>query len=190
MTLPDEKRDPLLLDHNYDGIQELDNPLPRWWVYLFVLCCIFAGIYFSYYTFFGGPTLTEELEQKMIALSPKKSDLKIEDFSGILHDPKTIADGKAIFESKCVSCHSPQGQGLIGPNLTDNYWIHGKGKVEDIFVVVRDGVPDKGMMTWGPLLKPEELRAVAVFVHSLKGTNPPNPKEHQGEEVEDEVEEK
>lgn len=180
MTPNHDEKDPLLLDHNYDGIQELDNPLPRWWVNLFLVCIVFAAIYFSYYTFLGGPTLGEELDQ-VLAKSKPKGPAKIESFSAILHDPQTIAAGKVVFDAKCVSCHNPQGQGLVGPNLTDIYWIHGKGKIADIYQVIRDGIPDKGMLTWGPLLKPEELKAVSVYVYSLKGSNPPNPKPPQGE---------
>jgi len=179
-----EQQDPLLLDHNYDGIQELDNPLPRWWVYLFIACCIFAAGYFSYYTFFGGPTLVEELDQKLAKKTSATHSGSQVNFDALLNDQKVVAQGKVVFDSKCVSCHNAQGQGLIGPNLTDSYWIHGKGTPEDIQKVVTEGVPDKGMLSWGPLLKPEEMQAVVVFVHSLRGTNPPNPKEPQGTKFE------
>lgn len=183
MTHPDP--DPLLLNHNYDGIQELDNPLPRWWIMLFYLCIAFAGGYFTYYTFLGGPTLGEELDQSLEKSKPKVSNVvSSTDFKPILHDDKTRSAGKVIFDAKCVACHNPQGEGLVGPNLTDAYWIHGKGTVTDIYQVIRDGVPDKGMLTWGPLLKPEELKAVAVYVYSLRGTHPSNPKAPQGEKYE------
>ena len=181
------QNDPLLLDHNYDGIQELDNPLPRWWVYLFALCCIFAACYFSYYTFFGGPTLVEELDQKLAKNKPKVKTEKI-DFAVAINDSGIQAEGKKIFDAKCASCHNAQGQELIGPNLTDNYWITGKGTPDDIYKVVRDGVVEKGMLAWGTQLKPEELKDVVVFVYSLRNTNPQNPKEHQGVEVDDDEE--
>lgn len=183
MTNSDPK-DPLLLDHNYDGIQELDNPLPRWWVYLFALCCVFALGYFSYYTFFGGPTLVEELDQQLAKKSGASQQGQTVDYTALVSDKDMISKGKVIYDSKCASCHNAQGQGLIGPNLTDAYWIHGKGTPEDIQKVVIEGVAEKGMLAWGTLLKPEEIQAVVVFVHSLKGTNPSNPKEPQGTKVE------
>lgn len=178
-----EQKDPLLLDHDYDGIQELDNPLPRWWVYLFVLSCIFAVCYFSYYTFFGGPTLSEELDIQLAKKNSVVSSSNKVDFAAIINDAGIQAKGKVIFDTKCASCHNTQGQGLIGPNLTDAYWIHGEGTPEDIQKVVVEGVTDKGMLAWKTLLKPEEIQQVVVFVHHLRGTNPPNPKEPQGTKI-------
>jgi len=171
-----------LLDHHYDGIQELDNPLPRWWVWLFYLTILFGFVYFLYYTFFG-PTLVQELEKDLAKNSPVKGEDQFADLEMVIKKPEVIQTGKGVYDKNCVSCHNTVGQGMIGPNLTDDYWIHGKGKPQDILKVVVEGVSSKGMLAWGKQLKPEELKAVVAYVVSLRGTNPSNPKEPQGEKV-------
>jgi len=175
-----------LLDHNYDGIQELDNPLPRWWVILFYLTSIFAVIYFSYFHILGGPSSVQQLEASMAKIkgsSPAQNQSV--DWAAIADNKEAVSKGKAVFDAKCASCHGAQGQGIIGPNLTDHYWIHGKGKPEDIAKVVTEGVPDKGMLAWGTLLKSDELQSVVAYVYSLRDSHPENPKAPQGNEIED-----
>ena len=171
-----------LLDHNYDGIQELDNPLPRWWVYLFYATIVFGIGYFTYYGFGIGPDLHEELEAHMEMMAPKEQ-VAVVDYDALQNDPATLASGKAVFIAKCAACHAPDGGGIIGPNLTDDYWIHGEGQMSDIVTVIQKGVPEKGMLSWEALLSPEDLQAVSVYVHSLKGTTPATPKAPEGNPV-------
>jgi len=172
------------LDHNYDGIQELDNPLPRWWVYLFVSTVIFGIGYLIYFIGYS-KTPAQELAAQMTANAPKADDTGQLDtkLTAAFNDPAAVSAGKTIFVAKCAACHGPQGGGLIGPNLTDNSWIHGKGALTDIYKVVTKGVPEKGMLAWETTLKPEEIIQVVAYVKSLKGTNPSNPKPAEGTPV-------
>ncbi|MFO1519829.1 MAG: cbb3-type cytochrome c oxidase N-terminal domain-containing protein [bacterium] len=181
----DEK---LIADHEYDGIHELDNPLPGWWLMTFYITIAFALVYFAYYTLGNGPTLTEELNKNMTRLEemkPKKPKTEIDEAKllALSKDPQEIKKGQEVFQARCVSCHGAKGEGVIGPNLTDNYWIHGKGTMPDVVKVISEGVNDKGMPAWGAVLKEDELYAVASYVKSLKGSAPPNPKAPQGDEV-------
>ena len=180
--------DKLIKGHEYDGIQELDNPLPGWWLATFYGTIIFAIGYYIAYTFMGAPSLKDELKTAMDQINSNKpvaSKSLNEDELSAKINPQSVEAGKALFATRCASCHGEKGQGLIGPNLTDNFWIHGKGTRADIYKVVMEGVLDKGMPTWGELLKPEEIIAVVGFVYSLKNTNVPGGKPPQGEEVKD-----
>jgi len=177
------------LDKHYDGIEEHDHPLPNWWVMIFILSIIFSVLYYGYYEMAGGPSLDQELAQDMQEIqqqqannAPKPGEIKSELLAKI-KDEAFLASGKKVFAEKCFMCHGDKGQGLVGPNLTDKYWLHGKGTLQDLVTVITAGVPDKGMPTWGPLLKEEEIVAVAAFISTLEGTNPPNPKAPQGELV-------
>ncbi len=178
-----ENQDPELLDHDYDGIQEYDNPLPNWWLMTFFGTIIFAFIYYVHYTFGGGPNLREELEVAMKDL-PKASEkvFSDEELKGKMDNPEIIAKGKAVFAGKCAACHGAEGQGIIGPNLTDNFWLHG-GHRADIVKTITKGVTEKGMPSWEGMISDDEIIQVAGFVYSLKGTHPANPKAPQGEEV-------
>ncbi|MCM2279718.1 MAG: c-type cytochrome [Oligoflexia bacterium] len=180
-----EKHDVPLSGHEYDGIQEFDNSLPRWWVNLFYITIVFAGGYFAYYELGPGPTLVESYERARAAaeLAPKQGGQSGPDENVLLaayKDPAELQFGKNVYLSKCASCHAPLGQGLIGPNLTDEHWLHG-GSLLAIAKTIAEGVPAKGMPPWAPMLNSRELISVAGFVKSLKGTNPPNPKAPQGE---------
>ncbi len=179
-----------LLDHLYDGIQELDNRLPAWWVGLFYLTIAWAVGYFYYYNIGSGPTLGQELreEQNQWALIQAKNPTAAGGgadeeavLAAVIKDESRIKHGKEMFATKCLACHGPLGGGGIGPNLTDNFWIHGS-KPTQIANIIRTGVNDKGMPPWGPLLKPEEVHSLVAFVKSLKGTNPPGAKAPQGNE--------
>jgi cytochrome c oxidase cbb3-type subunit 3 len=172
--------------HSYDGIDELDNSLPRWWLNSFYLTIVFAIIYSLYYLTGEGPTLVKEYERAKsdyeYAQYSHKTTVKTateEELRAFLKEPARIKAGREIFQSKCVACHGPQGQGGIGPNLTDDYWIHG-GKMTEILSVVTQGVLDKGMPPWGSMLKQDELHSVVTFVKSLRGSNPPGAKAPQG----------
>ncbi len=177
--------------HEYDGIQEFDNPLPRWWRVLFYLTILHSAGYFTYYILGPGPTLVERFEtdrrQAELARPAVAAGEGLPGEDAVLaafNDPGKKDGGKAVFAGKCGSCHGPQGQGGIGPNLTDDHWIHG-GKLPEILRVVAKGVGEKGMPPWEPVLSRDELVGVVAFVKSLRGTNPPNPKAPQGEMVKD-----
>lgn len=177
-----------VLDTNYDGIQELDNPLPGWWVATFYGTVIFSVIYFGYYSLGNGPSLYEEyLADKganAVAQSKVSGPQYTED--GILAAYKSDDQKKAVhaaYAEKCASCHGPEMQGLIGPNLTDKFWINGDGKVTSIAKTINDGVLEKGMPAWGALLPQETLFGLAAYVHEKKGSNPANAKEPQGKEI-------
>ena len=176
----------LVLDHEYDGIKELDHPLPNWWLWIFYLTIAFSIPYAIYYMTGMGPTLSQELasdlEQiaKVQAAAPKPAEAGLEKLIAALKDPSQIESGKTAFIAKCAACHGDKGQGLIGPNLTDDYWLHGEGKAKDVIKVVSEGVLDKGMPAWGQVVSPDELVHLTAFIHSLRGTNPAGAKEAQG----------
>lgn len=178
-----------ILEHSHDGIQEYDNPLPAWWLWTFLGTIIFAFLYWIHYEFGGGMTLQQELAQdlkqieSLKASNPGAQDSE-EDLQKLLGVAAVVTQGKDVFIAKCAACHGMDLQGTIGPNLTDDYWIHGKGKLADIAHVVRAGVLDKGMPAWDTQLKKEEVQAVVVFVASKHGSKPANPKAPQGEKVE------
>ncbi len=178
-----------LMDHSYDGIKEFNNPLPKWWLYLFLICILWAVLYMFYYHFAGmGDSQSAEYAKEMKA---HEEMLLAKNASGtadmiltkadltVLTDKGSLEAGKEVFMKNCVSCHGKFGEGNVGPNLTDDYWIHG-GTFENIATTIMNGVPEKGMITWKALLKKAEILKVASYIKTLKGTNPPNPKAPQG----------
>lgn len=176
------ENEPNLLDHEYDGIRELDNKLPRWWVWLFYGSIIFAvGYLINYHTRWGkGQLMAAEYEQEMKAGSALKiaAMSKFEASIPTLEpskDPAIIAQGHAEFAKLCAPCHRADAGGLVGPNLCDDYWIHGP-KFSDNVRTIWNGVPAKGMVTWKNSLKPSEVYAVASYIYTLRGTHPVNPK--------------
>jgi cytochrome c oxidase cbb3-type subunit 3 len=178
--------DKLLSGHEYDGIKELDNKLPKWWLWLFYITIIFALVYFIRLHVLQtadkqDDAYAKEVEAAMIQYKATRSASTI-DASNVtlLTDATSIAAGKAIFDKSCVVCHLAQAQGLVGPNLTDDNWIHGC-KIGDIFNLITTGVPDKGMISWKDQLTAEQIQQVSSYIVSLKGSNPPNPKAPQGE---------
>lgn len=179
----------LLLDHNYDGIHELDHSLPRWWLWMFYATMVFAAGYAGYYMTGIGPTHRQQMVSSIKDIDSLKpaGGGDVGDGEALLaafQDPSKVKHGSEVYAAKCLACHGDKGQGLIGPNLTDDFWIHGAGTLKDIATVVTNGVLDKGMLAWGTMLKPDELRDVVAFVHSLHGTNPPQPKAPQGNQQE------
>ncbi len=176
-----------LLDHDFDGIQELDNELPPWWLTLFYVTIIWSVAYLIYYHVLGiGPSSIEEYQAEMARAAqiqqqtPTPGGGPVAQVMEPRMDPASLQEGKAIFDKNCTPCHGKLGEGLIGPNLTDDYWIHG-GRFQDIVRVITNGVPAKGMIAWNAVLKPEEILNVASYVESLRGTNPPNAKAPEGE---------
>ncbi len=170
--------------HSYDGIEEYDNPLPNWWLVTLFATIIFAFIYYVHYTFGGGMTQAQELEQDLKAL-PKveKGQWDEKDLERKFAAAGVLDHGREIYVGKCAACHGPEAQGLIGPNLTDHFWIHGKGARADLMKVISEGVLDKGMPAWATMISEADVTGVAAYVYSLQGTNPSNPKPPQGEEV-------
>ncbi len=175
------------LGHDYDGIRELDNRLPPWWLYGFYVCIIFAAIYlYRYHVAHSAPLSGEELKIEMAKADAdkqeylKKSANNIDETTAkLLTDPKDLDAAKKIFSTICAACHKPDGGGLVGPNLTDDYWLHG-GNVKDIFKTIKYGYPDKGMKSWKDDYTPLQIEQLASYIKSLRGTNPPNPKDPQG----------
>jgi len=172
--MSNEPQDPLLLDHNYDGIQELDNQLPRWWVWLFYITIIFSAVYLVYYHV----TRTGDLSAAEYAKEMKAGELiknaamgKFESTITTLQPSKDAAVldiGRQTYVKFCAPCHRDDGGGLVGPNLTDDYWIHGSSFAENV-KVIWDGVPAKGMITWKTVLKPDEIYSVASYIYTLRG---------------------
>jgi len=196
-AVPVEEEQTVMLDHNYDGIRELDNHLPPWWKWLFYVTIIFAVAYLLLYHVFGTMPLQIEEYQAEMAVAEKAQMARMADqpVSNIdesnvtyLDDPDALADGAKIFKMNCAACHKEDGGGGIGPNLTDQYWLHG-GSIKDIFKTIKNGVPDKGMISWESMLSPDKIQNVASYVKSLQGTTPANPKEPQGELYEPEQKE-
>lgn len=182
-----EERD-LELDHNYDGIKELDNKLPPWWLYSFYASIVFAAGYLFYYHILDGADQTMEFEQEMaearLAVEEyKKNAPDLVDAESVvaLTDPVELKKGAAIYQSNCIACHAPDGGGGIGPNLTDDHWILGGG-IKNVFHTISEGGRSgKGMIAWKASLKPSEIQQVSSYVLSLQGTTPANPKEAEGD---------
>ena len=167
-----------VMDHEYDGIREYDNPLPRWWVWMWAGSFFFSvGYFFHYHVSHNGTSVSDdyvadmaearEAEAKQSLAEPVSED----SLSKLMQNPALMTDAKALFSLRCTPCHGANGQGIIGPNLTDNAWLHGTGKLADIYGVVDTGVAAKGMPAWGRQLSPIELRKVVAFVGTLRGTN-------------------
>ncbi|NVK52177.1 MAG: c-type cytochrome [Flavobacteriaceae bacterium] len=183
-----DKEEEIVLDHNYDGIKELDNSLPPWWVYMFYITIIFAAVYLLRYHVFDGDTQEVEYNKAVAAAKAdldayKKTAKDLIDVSTVtlLTDEKDLARGKAVYNLNCVACHAADGGGTIGPNLTDEYWILGGG-IKNVFKTVSEGGRDgKGMVAWNKTLKPADIQKVSSYILSLQGTTPANPKKAEGE---------
>ncbi len=179
-----EEKD-MMLDHEFDGIGELDNPTPPWFMWLFYSTIAFAVIYILNFHVLGYGKMQEEeyaIEMKEAAVAKIAYLAKAAnnvDENNVKEDPSKIAAGAAIYNANCVACHGDKGQGGVGPNLTDKFWIHG-GSIGNIFKTIKYGVPEKGMISWEKTLNPKQMAELSNYVLSLKGTNPPNPKAPQG----------
>ena len=187
--VPLEKEADIMLDHNYDGIRELDNHLPPWWKWLFYLSIVFAVVYLVFYHVTDTLPLSNQEYQNEVSLAQEQArklqaanPVAAIDESNVTAttDALAIADGKQTFLNNCASCHRKDGGGDIGPNLTDDYWKHG-GDIKDIFKVVRHGVQGTNMIAWEGFISPEKMQNVASYILTLKGSNPENPKKPEGE---------
>ncbi len=182
----------ILLDHDYDGIKELDNNLPPWWLYMFYISIVFAVFYFAKHHIFGdGDIMYKQYNEEMqlaeasIAEYIKNSGNAIDENNvEALTDAGAISEGKAIYDKNCVACHGGNGEGGVGPNLTDEYWLHGCG-IKNVFKIIKNGVPEKGMISWKTQLSPVQIQQVASYILTLKGTNPAGAKEPQGDKCEE-----
>jgi len=183
------------LGHDYDGIRELNNRLPPWWLYGFYLTIIIAGVYlWRYHVSHTAPLSAQEYEQSVqiadmhVKEYLKKKGENIDETSvTVLTAAEDIQAGKAIFTNpaNCVPCHRADAGGVVGPNLTDDYWIYG-GNIKDVFKTIKYGT-NKGMRSWKDDLSAKQIAQVASYIKSIHGTNPPNPKEHQGDLYKDDL---
>ena len=185
---PIEEEGEIILDHNYDGIKELDNNLPPWWLYAFYASIVFAVIYNVRYDILDGPDQADEIAAEYADANKaieeyKKTAKDLVDFETVtlLTDASDMDAGKKIFEANCVACHMADGGGGIGPNLTDENWILGGG-IKNVFKTLVEGGRDgKGMISWKSTLKPSEMQQVGSYVLSFQGTTPANPKAPEGD---------
>jgi cytochrome c oxidase cbb3-type subunit III len=185
---PIEEEKDITLDHEFDGITELDNPTPAWFMWLFYATIIIAvGYMLTYHVFDWGRSQEEEyiaeVEQADAAKRAnlaKSANLIDENTVKELTEAAVISSGQVIYNANCVACHGDKGQGMVGPNLTDDYWLHG-GTINDVFKSVKYGIPEKGMIAWGKSLSPKQISDVSNYIKSLKGSNPANAKAPQGE---------
>jgi cytochrome c oxidase cbb3-type subunit 3 len=176
-------------EHSFDGITEYDNDLPRWWLILFWITVGIACIYPFIYDFGPGEFASESIDRDVAALkqlqsagsAPSGSIASDESLLKLTRESAAVATGAQVFATRCMPCHGDKGQGVIGPNLTDDFWLHG-GSIGDIRRIITDGVLEKGMIAWKGQLTPEQIDAVSAFVWTLHGTTPPNPKAPQGDE--------
>lgn len=192
-VVPVEKEDTVMLDHNYDGIKELDNSLPPWWVAMFYITIFLGVIFLGYYHVLGGPSQSDEYEaevkvaeQAKAAFAATQANNIDEDNLEASTDEKDLAIGKTVYTTNCVACHGANGEGGVGPNLTDEFWLHGGG-ITNVFKTVKNGVPEKGMIAWSAQLKPSDIYKVSSYILTLQGSNPANGKEPQGEKYVAEV---
>lgn len=185
---PIEEESTIMVNHNYDGIHELDNVLPPWWVKLFYATIIFGIVYLGYYQLAPGNDQTAEfkveMEEARVAVEEYKKtakDLIDANTVTLLTDAGDLAAGKKVFEANCIACHRADAGGAIGPNLTDEYWVLGGG-IKNVFKTIAKGGRDgKGMVAWQGVLKPSEIQLVASYVLSLQGSKPKDAKAPDGE---------
>ena len=174
-----------LLDHNYDGIHEFDNDLPPWWKYGFALTIVFAIGYLAYYHVFKtgqlqGAEYATEMRQAALVVAATTDDPNQLTTYAALTAPAELSSGKNVFTTNCAPCHGASAEGKVGPNLTDEFWLHG-GEVNHIYKTIKFGVNDKGMVAWKGKLSGKQMLQVTSYILSLKGSKPANAKPPQGE---------
>lgn len=178
----------ILIEHDYDGIQELDNPTPGWFMGLFYTTIIFAAGYLLVYHVFDLAPLQDQEYRNEMAVADKEKEAYLaksanrvdENTVKLSDDAGVLTSGGAIFKQNCVACHGDKGQGMVGPNLTDEYWLHGS-KINDLFKTIKYGVQAKGMPNWEKQLSPKQIADVANYIKSLHDTHPAGAKEPQGD---------
>lgn len=186
-----EGEEEILLDHDYDGIHEFDNPLPGWWKMTFYGGIIYAFFYFVFYSIMGAPGINDVYEKELARLmalrEERMGDLSFFDEESyevyILDTPEVIDIGLKVYNENCLACHAPGGAGDIGPNLTDAYWKHGDGSVRENYRLVVEGVEEMGMPPWKDFLSREEIYAVVAYLDEIKNTNISDGKAPEGERI-------
>jgi len=185
-SVPLEQEKDIMFEHDFDGITELDNKVPPWFSILFYGTIVFAVIYMLvFHVFKISPLMIDEYVEEIRAAEIQKQELIKsgafinEETVTLMTDPASLQNGKTAFTTNCVPCHGMGGEGTVGPNLTDDYWIHGGG-IKNIFKTVKYGVPVKGMISWQTLLNPKQMQEVSSYITTLYGTNPPNGKPPEG----------
>jgi cytochrome c oxidase cbb3-type subunit 3 len=188
--VPMEMEASLLLDHDFDGIKELDNHLPPWWLGMLYASIVFAVVYIlNYHVWHWSPSQSEEYEIAMNEAADKKALASEnnptssidENNVALIADEVQIARGKTIYDGNCAVCHGAAAEGGVGPNLTDAFWLHG-GSISSVYQSILHGIPEKGMISWEATLKPLDIQQVSSFIITLQGTNPENAKAAQGDE--------
>lgn len=185
---PDEKH--ILIDHSYDGIQELNHPLPSWWNIIFWGAIVYSSMYYVYYEFMSGPSLKEEFTKEFAIVEAaqlefKKANQKFKpELYSAVANPDGIKKGKEVYELNCLPCHAENGKGDVGPNLTDKHWVKARGTPDTIYDVVYNGIEENGMPVWGEMISSDEIYLATAYVASLKNTFQKG-KAPQGELVED-----
>lgn len=187
-SVPVERERDVLLDHNYDGIMELDNQLPPWWKYGFYVTIVIAFVYLINYHVLGTGKLQVAEYNAEMALAKAEKETRMKNSAEniteasvvLLKETAALAEGATIFKNNCVACHGDKAQGIAGPNLTDEFWIHGGG-IKNVFHTITEGVPGKVMISWKEKLTPLQIEKVASYVLSLYGTNPPGGLAPQGD---------
>ncbi len=186
--------DKIIEGYEYDGIAELDNPCPKWLMCIFYFTAFLAVFFLGYH--FGSSSKNKIVEsyvkklqdaraRQITAVVEQVPEVSESELVALLQEPAELTSGEEIFLDKCALCHGEFGEGLIGPNLIDNYWIHGTGKISDIAITIRSGIPDKGMAAWQDRIPGENILQIAAYIKSLKGTQVENAKEPDGELIED-----
>jgi len=182
--------DNIIEGYEYDGITELDNPCPDWLMYIFYFTAFLAVFLVGYH--FGSSSKNEILQSYIgklqnVQLQPVEEapEVSESELVALLEEPAELASGEEIFKDKCALCHGEFGEGLIGPNLTDNYWLHGQGNISDIVNTIRSGVPDKGMAAWKDRIPEKNILQIAAYIKSLKGTQAEGAKKPDGKLIED-----
>lgn len=191
-AVPLGKEEDIDLDHEYDGIRELDNDLPPWWLWMFYITIAIGVAYFAYYHVLGWGMSSSEAYAHEMKVAKEEVDKYLATQANLvdetnvvaLTDANELAKGKETYDLYCAACHLADGGGSVGPNLTDDYWLHGNS-IQDIFKTVKYGVPEKGMISWKTQLSAVQMQEVASYILTLHGTTPANPKEPQGELITD-----
>ncbi|HEY6626849.1 MAG TPA: cbb3-type cytochrome c oxidase N-terminal domain-containing protein [Ignavibacteriaceae bacterium] len=186
-STPIEREKEIMFDHDFDGIKELDSKIPPWFSWLFIITIIFAAYYMiDYHVIGSGQVMLEEYTNEVHAASLERDALiksgafVNEETVTVITEASVLEAGKAIYDLNCIACHAADGGGIVGPNLTDDYWIHGGG-IKNVFKVIKYGVVEKGMIAWQTQLNPNQMQEVASYILSLHGTTPAAPKQPEGQ---------
>jgi len=186
-STPIEREKEIMFDHDFDGIKELDSKIPPWFSWLFIITIIFAAYYMiDYHVIGSGQVMLEEYTNEVHAASLERDALiksgafVNEETVTVITEASGLEAGKAIYDLNCIACHAADGGGIVGPNLTDDYWINGGG-LKNVYTVIKYGVVEKGMIAWQTQLNPNQMQEVASYILSLHGTTPAAPKQPEGQ---------